>query len=151
MVDLKEELPMDTGRYSLLERPRQRQARPYPYPLRATWPQISRSRENATRPAKRARGPAWLLLYALLPFAALLCAFAEYITGRDGWRRLTEGLVAFVVIGLAWVWLRANRGALSRVTSDPEMGIESQDFTVEVQKASPQVIRLEPRRSRPER
>jgi hypothetical protein len=151
MVDLKEGLPMDTGRYSLLKRPRRRQAKPHPYPLRATWPQISRSRAKATRPVTRARGPAWVLLYALLPFAALLCAFAEYFSGSGGWRRLTEGLVAFLVIGLAWVWVRANRGALSRVTSDPEMGIESQNFTVEVQKASPQVIRLEPRRSRSER
>jgi hypothetical protein len=89
-----------------------------------------------------------MLLYALLPLSALLCVLAEYISGSGGWRRLAEGLVALVVIGLAWVWVRANRGALSRVTSDPETDTESRHFTVEVQKASPQVIRLEPRRSR---
>jgi hypothetical protein len=142
---------MDTGRHSLLEPPRQHQARLQPHPVGAASPRTSRPRTDAARSTRRARGPAWMVLYALLPLSVLLCGLAEYLSGSGGWRRLAEGLVAFVVIGLAWVWLRANRGALSRVTSDAETGTESQDFTVEVQKASPQVIRLEPRRSRSER
>ncbi len=142
---------MDTGRHFLLEHPRQHQARLQPHPMGAASPRTSRPRTDGRRATRRAHGPAWSLLYALLPLSALLCALAEYISGSSGWNRLAEGLVAFVVIALAWVWVRANRGALSRVASDPETGTESQVFTVEVQKTSPQVIRLEPRRSRSER
>jgi hypothetical protein len=65
-----------------------------------------------------------------------------------GWRRLAEGLVGLTVIGLAGIWVRANRYALSRLV--PGAGTENapQDVAVEVQKASPQVIPLEPQRRR---
>jgi hypothetical protein len=65
-----------------------------------------------------------------------------------GWRRLVEGLVGLVVVGLAGVWVRANRCALSRLVSDAGTENEPQDVAVEVQKASPQVIPLEPQRRR---
>lgn len=139
---------MDTGHHALLENPRRRQARPYPYPLEATWPHRSRPRANARRPAQRAHGPAWKALYALLPLAALLCAFAEHVSSSGGWRRLAEAFVALVVIGLAWLWVRVNRSALSRMTSDPESGTVTHDLTVEIQEGPPQVIPLESRRSR---
>jgi hypothetical protein len=100
------------------------------------------------RPAQRARGPAWKALYALLPLAALLCAFAEYVSSNGGWRRLAEAVVALVVIGLAWLWVRVNRSALSRMTSDPELGTVTHDRPVEIQEGPPQVIPLESRRSR---
>lgn len=139
---------MDTGHHALLEHPRRRQAKPYSYPLEATRPRRIRPLVNAKRAARRARGPAWMALYALLPLAALLCAFAEYVSPNGGWRRLAEGLVAFVVIGVAWLWVRVNRSALSRMRSDPESGTVMHDLRVEIQEGPPQVIPLEARRSR---
>lgn len=139
---------MDTGHHALLEHPRRRQSRPYPYPWGAPWLRRTRPRVSARRAAPRAGGPAWLALYALLPLAALLCAFAEYVASNAGWRRLAEAFVALVVIGLAWLWVRVNRSALSRMTSDPESGTVTHDLTVEIQEGPPQVIPLESRRSR---
>lgn len=138
---------MDTGRHSLRKRPRQPQSRSHVVPLRGGRQRAPRHRPGAREATCRARGPAWTLLYALLPLSALLLALAECIPANDGWRRLAEALVAVVGVGLAWIWVRANRGALSRLTSDPGMDTESHQLRVEIQKASPQVIPLMPRRS----
>lgn len=142
---------MNTTPHALLEHPRRRQARQHPFPLGATWPHRAQPRANANRPARRARRPAWFALYALLPLAALLCGLAEYVPASGGWRRLAEGFVAFIVLASAWIWVRANRSALSRMASGPDANPEGHDVSVEVQEAPPQVILLEPRRSRPTR
>ncbi len=142
---------MGSSRHSVLEHPRRHPPGRYVQPSKVARLQPIRFRSvvaGATRPA---RGPAWLRLYALLPLSALLCALAEYIPASLGWRRLAEGLVASVVIGLAWVWVRANRCALSGMAPDAETESEPHDLTVEVQKASPQVIPLELLRSPSER
>ncbi|MCK7514922.1 MAG: hypothetical protein MZV70_70240 [Desulfobacterales bacterium] len=87
----KEGRPMDTGHHALSENPRRRQARPYPYPLEATWPHRSRPRANARRPAQRARGPAWTALYALLRRSPRCCVrspnMSRRTAGGGGWRR----------------------------------------------------------------
>jgi hypothetical protein len=139
---------MDTGHHVLLERPRPRHIGPNRAPLRA--PRARKARESvAPAPSvRRLRGPAWGWLYALFPLAALLCAFAEYLPMSPGWRRLTEGLVGLMIVGLAGIWVRANRCALSRLVPGAGTENEPQDVAVEIQKASPQVIPLGPQRRR---
>jgi hypothetical protein len=54
------------------------------------------------------------------------------------------------VIGLAALWVRANRRVLSRALSDSKVDAEQRDTSVEIHTPSPRVIQLEPRRSRAE-
>lgn len=138
---------MEHSRQAILESPEGQRARLNVYPFPRRLPASSRAGVSAGSATRAARAPAWGWLYALLPVSALLCALAEYLPLSAGWRRLAEGLVGVVVIVLAWVWVRANRCALSRFVPGAGTANEPPDLAVEVQKAPPQVIPLEPRRS----
>ena len=56
--------------------------------------------------------PAWWLLYALLPLAAVLLIAAAIECPSAGGRECLEGMVSLAVIGAIAVWVRANRVAL---------------------------------------
>ena len=105
----------------------------------------------ATRPRAAVTRPAWVLLYALLPLCVALFALLDYVPASDGVRTVAEGVIVTLVIGLAALWVRANRRALSRLPAHPEAGVEPHDITVEVHEATPRVIHLTPRRNRSER
>jgi hypothetical protein len=107
-----------------------------------------RPRPDATHPATSAPKPAWTLLYALLPLCAALFALVEHVPSSGGLRTLAQGVVLALVIGLAAIWVRANRRALNRMPSDSEIETGPQDITVEVHEPSPRVIHLAPRRNR---
>jgi hypothetical protein len=92
-----------------------------------------------------------MLLYALLPLCVALFVLLDYVPASDGVRTVAEGIVVALVIGLAALWVRANRRALSRLPAHPEAGAEPHDITVEVHEATPRVIHLTPRRNRSER
>ena len=102
----------------------------------------------ATRPRAAMTRPAWVLLYALLPLCVALFALLDYVPASDGVRTVAEGVIVTLVIGLAALWVRANRRALSRLPAHFEAGAEPHDITVEVHEATPRVIHLTPRRNR---
>lgn len=104
----------------------------------------------ATRPNPGATRPAWTWLYALLPLCVALMALLDYVPSSEGQRTVAEVLVVALVIGLAALWVRANRRALSRLPSQTEPGADAHGVTVEVREASPRIIHLAPRRSRSE-
>jgi hypothetical protein len=89
-----------------------------------------------------------VLLYALLPLCVALFALLDYVPASDGVRTVAEGVIVTLVIGLAALWVRANRRALSRLPAHFEAGAEPHDITVEVHEATPRVIHLTPRRNR---
>ncbi|HSB82486.1 MAG TPA: hypothetical protein VLM91_27235 [Candidatus Methylomirabilis sp.] len=99
--------------------------------------------KRAVRPAPR---PAWMLLYALLPLCLALLLLADRMSASGGLRTLAEGVVVVLVIGLAAVWVRANRCALSRIPRDSEADSTPSVITLEVHDPSPRLIRLPPRR-----
>jgi hypothetical protein len=57
--------------------------------------------------------PQWGLLYTLLPVAVGLLVAAHRLSPSAGWRVFAECLAALAVIGLAALWVRANRLALA--------------------------------------
>ena len=105
----------------------------------------------ATRPRAAMTQPAWALLYALLPLCVAVFALLDYVPASDGVRTAAEEIIVALVIGLAALWVRANRRALSRLPAHREAGTELQDITVEVHETTPRVIHLSPRRTRSER
>jgi hypothetical protein len=107
-----------------------------------------RPRPDATHPATSALKPAWTLLYALLPLCLALLTLVDCIPLSGGLHSLAQGLIVVLVVGLAAVWVRANRRALSGIPSDSEVEAGPPDVRVEVHHPSPQVIHLGTRRSR---
>ena len=103
---------------------------------------VRRLRVDAARAARPARRPAWMLLYMLLPLCAALLVLADRVPAGGGLRALAEGGVVALVIGLAAVWVRANRRALSRMPLEPETDTEPTDLRLEVNEPSPLVIHL---------
>jgi hypothetical protein len=91
------------------------------------------------------------MLYALLPLCVALFALLDYFPASDGMRTIAEAIIVALVIGLAALWVRANRRALSRLPAHSEAGNEPHDITVEVHETTPRVIHLTPRRNRLER
>ena len=103
---------------------------------------VCRLRVDPARAARPAPRPAWMLLYVLLPLCAALLLLADRVPAGGGLRALAEGGVVALVIGLAAVWVRANRPALSRMPFDPETEPGPTDLRLEVHEPSPLVIHL---------
>ncbi|HSB70566.1 MAG TPA: hypothetical protein VLT62_14670 [Candidatus Methylomirabilis sp.] len=131
---------MATGTYSLLGRPRLDgiPARP----VEAASRSLPRPLVDAGPAARSGPRPAWMLLYALLPLCAGLFALLDYVAVSGGLRTLAEGGVVILVIGLAAVWVRANRRTLSQLPFDPETESGPTDVRLEVHDPSPLVIHL---------
>ena len=65
----------------------------------------------------------WGLLYTILPVAILLLVAAHRLSPSAGWRVFAECLAALAVIGLAALWVRANRLALALLDHPSAAGI----------------------------
>ena len=83
-----------------------------------------------------------MLLYVLLPLCMGLFALLDYGRVSGGLRTLADGGVVVLVMGLAAVWVRVNRRALSQVPFDPETETGPTDLRLEVHEPSPLVIHL---------
>ena len=96
--------------------------------------------------AKSALRTPWLLLYALLPLCVALLAFAEGISWFGGLRELVEIVIVCLVIGLAAIWVHANRRALAgtQVNGGGKAAL-GQNTIVQVNTPPPRVIRLDSR------
>jgi hypothetical protein len=99
------------------------------------------------RPKRCALRPAWTLRYALLPLCGALFALTEDIPSTGALRTLAQGGIVVLVIGLAAAWIRVNRCALGRASSDSTMKAQAREISIETKTPAPRVIHIEPRRS----
>jgi len=112
------------------------------YPLRAR-----RAPGLANSSAKSALRAPWLLLYALLPVCVALLAFAEGIPWTGGLRALVEIVIVCLVIGLAAIWVHANRRALAGAQANGrDKEVLGQNTILQVNASSPRVIHLDSHR-----
>jgi hypothetical protein len=72
------------------------------------------------------RGPAWWLLYALVPLLAGLCVVEPRAPLPPGWHRGVQVGIVLVIYGLVWLWLRAN--ALRLLCSNQGMVTRERTF-----------------------
>ena len=131
---------MATGTYTLLGRPRLDGN-----PSRAVGAasrSLLRPLVDAVPTARSRPRPVWMLLYVLLPLCMGLFALLDYGRVSGGLRTLADGGVVVLVMGLAAVWVRVNRRALSQVPFDPETETGPTDLRLEVHEPSPLVIHL---------
>jgi hypothetical protein len=97
--------------------------------------------------AKSALRAPWLLLYALLPVCVALLAFAEGIPWTGGLRALVEIVIVCLVIGLAAIWVHANRRALAGAQANGgDKEVLGQNTILQVNASSPRVIHLDSHR-----
>ena len=110
-------------------------------------PQARRAPGTATSFVKSPLSAPWLLLYALLPLCVALLVLAEGIPWDGGLRALVEIVIVFLVIGLAAIWVHANRRAPAgtKVHGGDETAAR-QDTMVQINAPSPRVIHLDSHR-----
>ncbi len=89
------------------------------------------------------RSPWLLMLCLLLPAGAVLLAFAGVIPWAGGIRELVEIVIAALLIGLAAIWVYANRRARAGPHGNGrDKTAPGDDTTIQVNAASPRVIHL---------
>jgi hypothetical protein len=64
------------------------------------------------------RGPAWWMLYVLVPLMGGLLVVEHRAALSPGWHTAVQISIVLFIYGLAWLWLRANALALLCVHHD---------------------------------
>ena len=105
------------------------------------------SMRRAVAPARADLRAPWWLLYALVPFCVALLTFVEGIPQVGGLRELVEIIIVLFVIGLAAMWIYANRRALAHTDLHGRDETTShRDVILQIGAPSPRVIHLDSHR-----